>query len=1194
MDVDRPTQAFLTRFPDTITREAERLRSVGAVKQIFGGQAFVHARVEDGSDVYQITLKRTPSGWEWTVHGPEDQHPAAVAAVMQERIALGDALPESPNESDGVSLTERLEEALGRPLAAHEDVFVEKLEKRYKRYLLEQKVFDTDLVRLNPKWTVESYEPITLWPEPPRDIVEFWNYIAAAFEKKKLPTPKFMEAVTRKEQTKEQMREWERQREMEAWQYRMERLSSRNGLLVQHGELRAMITTREVKLQYRRTDALEGPEPWAAVNGNLGLSQLREDVASALIHLEPLSEALLMQWCSHWPDGDAPPPALPLESARDRAFLARLLRQPALSSLVVSLDELAFAHSPEALRWTCEEPEEDDERKDVWYLQLTTADGLPVPYSLTALPGPQTLYLADDTVYPGPPPWMDGAEAAPRCPVPREVLESAQGVEFLRKLDIGLPESLRTRVMEVVVRPKFSFRLAKRGPTPDSEIVFGEVTAADADGLRAEVLERDTWQVTESNVPGDGRVPWFDRRPLYPAAGLMEELGMAWDHTGRQFRSRLTRTFPEKFVKWLDRLPAGTDVELDEELKSLRADPVKGSVRFELNDAGEIDWFDLKVLVDVEGMDLTRAQIRELVEARGGFVRMPNGGWLRLTLNLTPDQEQAVGHLGLDVYDLSGETHRMHVLQLAEPRAGEIFDPEAWNRITDRASRLKLQVRPPVPESFQLQLRPYQIEGFHFLAYLSSNNFGGLLADDMGLGKTAQSICWMLWLRERAARDAEGLPVDVPPSLVVAPKSVLDVWASETVKFAPHLKVQVIRDKAELDTDRLGKDIDLLVMNYSQLRVNADRLKPIDWLSVTLDEGQQIKNPDSIAARAARELKCPHRLVLSGTPIENRLLDVWSLMAFAMPGVLGNRKYFRDRFDRRKDSGAQLRLSARLRPFLLRRTKSQVALDLPSRTEEDILSNLEEAQEELYTAELQKMQRLVLGFGSDAEVKQNSFAILQGLMRLRQICCHPGLADEQHMDKASAKMNALFYLLDQLRESNHKVLVFSQFTSMLDIIKNRLVEEDRPHLLLTGQTKDRGEVVRTFHTSKDPHVFLLSLKAGGTGLNLTAASYVVLYDPWWNPAVEQQAIDRTHRIGQTNPVIAYRLLARNTVEEKIRKLQHQKQQLVTGVLGDESFTSNLGLDDVLSLFHRDELPPEEDKKPRRIPRRSRHLAGDRL
>ncbi len=1187
MEVDRPTQIFLSRFPETVTREAERLRNAGAVKQIFGGHSYIHARVEDGSDVYQITIKRTVNGWEWTVQGPADQFPGAVCAVMQERIAIGDALPESPNETgDGKSLTERLEEKLERPLSPHEDVFVEKLEKRYRRYMMEQKLFDTDLIRLNPKWPVESYEPITLWPEPPRDIVEFWNYIAAAFEKRKLPLPKFMEAVSNKEQTKEQMRDWERQRDIESWQARMQRLADDHGTVVQHGELRAMITTRDVKLQYRRTDALEGPEPWASVNGVMYLSQLREDVARGDIHLDPLSEALLSQWVSHWPEGDAPPPFLPLVNARDRTFLGRLLRQPALGSLVVSLDEVPYLHSTDVLRWTCEDPEEDDEQQEVWYLQLTNSDNFPVPYSLTALPGPQTVWLSDDSIHNGPHAWMDGAEALPRSPVPRAVLESAQGVEFLRKLGIALPESLRARVMEVVMHPRLTMRIAKRGPTPDGEILFCEVTASDGDGFRKELLERDVWNVTEETPPNDGRVPWFDRRPLYPMAALMEEMGLAWDHGGRQFRTRLTRTFPEKFVKWLDRLPAGTEVELDDDLKSLRADPVKGSVRFELNETGEIDWFDLKVLVDVEGMDLTRAQIRELVEARGGFVRMGDGGWLRLALDLTTDQEQAVGHLGLDVYDLSGETHRMHVLQLAEPRAGDIFDADAWNRISERASNLKLHIRPPVPEGFQLQLRPYQVEGFHFLAYLTSNGFGGLLADDMGLGKTAQAICWMLWLRERASKNAEGLPQEVLPCLVVAPKSVLDVWAAETVKFSPNLRVQVIRDKSELDVTRLGRDVDLLVMNYSQLRVNAEKLKPIEWLSAVLDEGQQIKNPDSIAARAARELKSANRLVLSGTPIENRLLDVWSLMAFAMPGVLGNRKYFRDRFDRRKDTGAQLRLSARLRPFLLRRTKNQVALDLPSRTEEDILTNLEEAQEELYQAELQKMQRLVLGFGSDAEVKQNSFAILQGLMRQRQICCHPALIEESQKDLPSAKMTALFYLLDQLREANHKVLVFSQFTSMLDIIKDRLIAEERPYLLLTGQTKDRSEVVRTFHTSKEPHVFLLSLKAGGTGLNLTAASYVILYDPWWNPAVEQQAIDRTHRIGQVNPVIAYRLLARNTVEEKIRRLQAQKQQLVTGVLGDESFTSNLDLNDVRSLFTRDEDPVEEaPKKARRIPKR---------
>ena len=1181
IEADRPTQAFLSRFPEPVMKEAERLRGSGAVKHIFGGSSLVHARVEDGSDVYHITLKRGHLGWEWTVSGPEDQHPAGVAAVMLERLALGDSLPESPTGVGDASLIDVLEEKLGRPLSPQEDVFIDKLEKRYRRYLLEQKLFDHDLVRLNPKWPVTSYEPITLWPEPPRDILEFWNYIAAAFDRRKLMWPRFMEAVTSREQTREQLREWEKQRDIGMWEERLEKMASAEQVTARHGELRAMVTMREVRLEFRRTDGLEGPEVFAALGGEVELLRIRTQLQEGKLHLDALSEALLMQWVSHWPEGDAAAAGVRLEAERDRRFLGQLLRQPSLAARVVTLDEIPFQHSGEVLRWTCAEPDPENEESDAWVIQLTTPDDLPVPYSLIILPGPETLYLGDDVVYRGPVPWMEGAEARPRTSIPYEVLATPRGVEFLRRLRVTLPASLRERVMEVVVAPKLALRMSRRGAAAEAEVVTAEVTAADAGGLCSEVLERDAWRTLETNLPSDGRVPWFDRRDLYALPGLLDEMGFSWDQGSRSFRVRLTKNFPVKFVRWLERLPESCAVELDEGLASLRADPVQATVRFEVSEAGELDWFDLRVLVDVEGMDLSRAQIRELVEARGGFVRMPGGGWLRLALKLTADQEAAIGHLGLDVYDLSGETHRMHVLQLAEPRAADVFDPDAWNRITDRAARLKLQVRPPLPSGFRLELRPYQVEGFHFLAYLTSNRFGGVLADDMGLGKTAQAICWMLWLRERAAQQQEEANVPVSPCLVVCPKSVLDVWAGETVKFAPDLRVQVIRDKTELDTEGLAKRVDVLVLNYSQLRVNAEKLKAVPWLSVVLDEGQQIKNPDSMAARAARDLSSDNRLVLSGTPIENRLLDVWSLMSFSMPGVLGNRKYFRDRFDRRKDAGAQGRLSARLRPFLLRRTKNQVALDLPSRTEEDILSPLEEAQENLYAAELARMQRILLGLDSDAALQKNSFVVLQGLMRLRQICCHPGLIDDQHLAVPSAKMNALFYLLDQLREANHKVLVFSQFTSMLDIIRDRLVEEDRPYLMLTGQTKDRDAVVRTFHTSRDPHVFLLSLKAGGTGLNLTSASYVVLYDPWWNPAVENQAIDRTHRIGQTNPVMAYRLLARNTVEEKIRRLQHQKQQLVTGVLGEESFTRNLGLEDIRSLFTRDEEPLEEVARPKR-------------
>jgi SNF2 family DNA or RNA helicase len=599
-------------------------------------------------------------------------------------------------------------------------------------------------------------------------------------------------------------------------------------------------------------------------------------------------------------------------------------------------------------------------------------------------------------------------------------------------------------------------------------------------------------------------------------------------------------------------------------------------VRFEVVNQ-EIDWFDLRIVIDVEGVNLSKAQIRQLVAARGGYVRMEDGSWMRLEIKLDPEQRDAVTRLGLDPFDLSGETHRMHALQLADPKAADVFDPKAWKKIKDRANDIVIEVDAELPTNLNATLRPYQIEGFRFLAYLATNNFGGILADDMGLGKTIQSLTYILWLRNEAAKKT----AKKKPVLIVCPKSVLDVWVTEAHKFAPELNVKILRNRDDIDLDYYQNTLDMLVMNYAQLRVCGELLNKIQWLTVILDEGQQIKNPDSKAAKAARELDAGNRLVLTGTPIENRLMDMWSLMAFAMPGVLGSRAYFKKRFDKRKDPGSQQRLAARLRPFLIRRTKSQVAQDLPPRTEEEVYSKMEGVQLELYRAELKRIQKALLGMDSDEAVKKNSFAILQGLMRLRQICCHPGLIDPKYLKEESAKMESLFYLLDQLHEEGHKVLVFSQFVSMLDLIKARLEGESRPYNYLTGQTKDRKGEIEKFQTTKDPSVFLLSLKAGGAGLNLTSASYVILYDPWWNPAVENQAIDRTHRIGQKNKVIAYRLLTRDTVEEKIRILQHQKTQLVINVLGDEGFATNLGIDDLAFILNHggeeeEPAPPPDD------------------
>jgi SNF2 family DNA or RNA helicase len=395
---------------------------------------------------------------------------------------------------------------------------------------------------------------------------------------------------------------------------------------------------------------------------------------------------------------------------------------------------------------------------------------------------------------------------------------------------------------------------------------------------------------------------------------------------------------------------------------------------------------------------------------------------------------------------------------------------------------------------------------------------------------------------------------------------VLDVWALEFNKAASGLRVLVLHDRDLFDFTLVQTQIDVLVLNYTQMRNVIEELSAIRWLAAILDEGQQIKNPDSQTARAARQLRADNRLVLTGTPLENRLLDLWSLMTFATPGALGERGYFHRHFDRRKDPRASERLAARLRPFLLRRTKGQVARDLPSRSEENMLCEMSGRQAELYKEELARAQHLVLSSSGFDMVNRRRFAILQALTRLRQICCHPGLIDKTAENEESAKLTATLELLQELNAEGHKVLLFSQFVTMLKIIRTKLEEMNLPYHWLTGASTDRAGIVKAFQEDDKASVFLLSLKAGGSGLNLTAASYVILYDPWWNPAVENQAIDRAHRIGQTQPVMAYRMLTKSTIEEKIMTLQHKKNLMVNNVLGEGGFTNLLQREDFEFLF----------------------------
>jgi len=443
----------------------------------------------------------------------------------------------------------------------------------------------------------------------------------------------------------------------------------------------------------------------------------------------------------------------------------------------------------------------------------------------------------------------------------------------------------------------------------------------------------------------------------------------------------------------------------------------------------------------------------------------------------------------------------------------------------------------------------------------------------MGLGKTVQTLAWLLHLAENPqVRNTNIGAEPVPPfrCLVVCPKSVTHGWLTEAARFAPGFAIAAFapvnpRAIKEAIEGTGGSAPRILVANYTQLRLHAAAFRGVEWDAVVLDEGQFIKNPSSQVAVVARALRSRHRLVLTGTPIENHLTDLWSLFAFAQPGLLGDQPGFRRQYPE-VDPAALARLHRRVQHFLLRRTKAQAAPDLPTRTEDDIIIDLEGAQRVLYDAELKRARAHLMGVKTPGELGAVRFHVLASLLRLRQICCHPALVDPAHATLPSAKLDALLERIEELADEGHQVLVFSQFTGMLDIIRTRLVASNIGHLILTGATENRAELVDQFQTDKTKTVFLLSLKAAGFGLNLTAASYAFLYDPWWNPAAEAQAIDRIHRIGQTRPVMAYRLIADNSVEQKIRALQREKSALAAAVIQEESVSTVMDLDSLREIL----------------------------
>lgn len=565
-----------------------------------------------------------------------------------------------------------------------------------------------------------------------------------------------------------------------------------------------------------------------------------------------------------------------------------------------------------------------------------------------------------------------------------------------------------------------------------------------------------------------------------------------------------------------------------------------GAVRVHVSSG--IDWFELSGEVSYGETSAQLTDILKALRQKEQFVRLGDG-----SLGLLPEE-----WLARFAPLVSIGTAEAGQLRFSKAQAG-LLDallaalPEAtWDEAFAEARRKLLRfggVEPAAqPPGFQGELRPYQRDGLGWLLFLREFGFGGCLADDMGLGKTAQVLAYLEIRRAAGAG----------PALVVVPRSLIFNWQQEAARFTPHLRV-LDYSGAQRRQVKI-EECDVVLATYGTLRRDVVEFRAHHFDTIVLDEAQAIKNHNTEAAKAARLLRGDHRLALSGTPIENHLGELWSLFEFLNPGLLGAARAFQGLAGKTavEDPTARQLLAHALRPFILRRTKDQVARDLPAKTEQTLYCELEGTQKRLYNDLLDHFRGSLLSRIDQHGLAKSKMHVLEALLRLRQAACHPALVDGKQNGDSSAKLNLLLDNITEVIEEGHKALIFSQFTSLLALLKPALDQRGLAYEYLDGQTRDRQARVERFQTDPACPLFLISLKAGGLGLNLTAAEYVYLLDPWWNPAVETQAIDRTHRIGQTRQVFAYRIVARNTVEEKILQLQDRKRDLAAAIITEDN------------------------------------------
>lgn len=599
-----------------------------------------------------------------------------------------------------------------------------------------------------------------------------------------------------------------------------------------------------------------------------------------------------------------------------------------------------------------------------------------------------------------------------------------------------------------------------------------------------------------------------------------------------------------------------------EALKNFRFNTSRPSTNIRLSSG--MDWFDAQIELSFGSQKIGITEIKNALANKQSFVQLGDG-----SLGVLPEEWIKKYSLLFKMGDGRHDQLRLSKYHLSI--IDELYENRDTSEITfeldekfQRLQNFKEIPETDAPEGLQLSLRPYQLAGFRWLHFLSEVGWGGILADDMGLGKTAQAISMLLYFKSQH---------HALKSLIICPTTLIYNWENEVKKFAPSLTFHIHHGTVRARTIQELEKHDIVITTYGTLRSDIQMLMKAPFDYVVLDESQAIKNPFSKVTRAACLLKGKHRICMSGTPLQNNTFDLYAQMNFLNPGLLGSVEFFRNEFsnpiDKMADEGQKEHLRKILYPFILRRTKEQVAKDLPEKTETIIFCEMEDKQRAIYEAYRAAYREKILGTIDEQGVGRSQLTILQGLMKLRQICDSPAILneDEKHPNESIKLEELARELTENIGE--HKALVFSQFLGMLALIRQQLEKEGIEYEYFDGSTApgDREKAIQNFQSNEKCRVFLISLKAGGVGLNLTAADYVYIVDPWWNPAVEQQAIDRTHRIGQTKNIFAYRMICKDTIEDKILKLQERKRVLAKELIADDtSFVKSLTKEDVEYLF----------------------------